>query len=133
MSSLEEQLDILEKDLTSTPARISAYHDLPFAIFRYDPWEEFHCRKRMRLLAISLEQNHQKKVTFISLGEILWKVIHATEGLDAIIAEEKQFGFDRCQITINNLLSDRDFLPLPDVVESRMNESDTGRHIAPAF
>ncbi len=120
MPSLEEHFSILEKDLTSTPARISAYHDLPFAIFRYDPWEEFPCRKRMRLSAISLEQNHQKKVTFVSLGEILWKVIRDTEGMDAIIAEEKQLGFDRSQITINNLLSDKDFLPLPDVLESRM-------------
>jgi len=120
MSLLEEHFSVLEKDLTSTPVRISAYHDLPFAIFRYDPWEEFPCRKRMRLLAISLEQNHQKKVTFVSLGEILWKVIRDTEGLDAIIAEEKQLGFDRSQITINNLLSDKDFLPFPDVLESRM-------------
>jgi len=120
MPSLEEHFSIFEKDLSITPLRISAYHDLPFAIFRYDPWEEFPCRKCMRLLAISLEQNHQKKVTFVSLGEILWRVIRDTEGLDAIIAEEKQLGFDRSQITINNLLSDKDFLPLPDVLESRM-------------
>ena len=129
MPSLEEHFSIIEKDLTITPVRISAYHDLPFAIFRYDPWEEFQCRKRMRLLSISLEQNHQKMVTFISLGEILWKVIHATEGLDAIVAEEKQFGFDRCQVTINNLLSDSDFLPLPDVLESRMKDLDPEKDV----
>jgi hypothetical protein len=120
MLSLEEEIEILEKDLACTPVRISAYHDLPFAILRYDPWEEFQCRKRMRLLAISLEQNHHKKVTFISLGQLLWEVIKETEGLDSIIAEEKQFGFNRAQTTINSLLSDKDFLPLPDVLETRM-------------
>ena len=129
MPSLKERVRTLEADLKSSPMRHYVYHDLPFAIFRYDPWEEFQCRKRMRLLAISLEQNHQKMVTFTSLGEILWKVIHETEGLDAIVAEEKQFGFDRCQVTINNLLSDSDFLPLPDVLESRMKEIDSGKNL----
>jgi hypothetical protein len=129
MSSLEEEIKILEKDLACTPVRISAYHDLPFAILRYDPWEEFQCRKRMRLLAISLEQNHQKKVTFISLGQILWEAIKETEGLDAIVAEEKQFGFDRTQTTINNLLSDKDFMPISDVLEARMKHLNPGKDV----
>jgi hypothetical protein len=120
MPSLEEEISVLEKDLAYTPVRISAYHDLPFAIFRYDPWEEFQCRKRMRLLAISLEQNHHKKITFISLGKILWEVIKKTEGLDAIVAEERQLGFDRTQTTVHSLLSDKDFLPLSDVLEDRL-------------
>ncbi|MFP3869816.1 MAG: BREX protein BrxB domain-containing protein [Syntrophobacteria bacterium] len=129
MSLLEKELTTLEQDLTSTPLRISAYHDLPFAIFRYDPWDEFPFRKRIRLLAISLEQNHQKRVTLISLAEILWKVIHETEGLEAIIAEEEQLGFDRVQRTIYSLLSDTDFMPLPDVLEKRMENLDPATDI----
>lgn len=129
MLSLEEELSILEQDLTNSPLRISAYHDLPFAIFRYDPWDEFPCRNRIRLLAISLEQNHHKRVTFISLGEILWRVIRETEGLEAIIAEERQLGFDRTQQTIYNLLSDSDFMPLPDVLGKRMEHLDPGEDI----
>lgn len=120
MLSLEEHLRILEEDLTSNPFRISAYHDLPFAIFRYDPWDEFLCRRHIRLLAISLEQNHSKKVTFISLGKILWKVIRETEGLEAIIAEEQQFGFERAQQTVFKLLSDSDFMPFHDQLENQM-------------
>jgi hypothetical protein len=116
MRSLEDHFKILQDDLTAQPMRISAYHDLPFAIFRYDPWDEFECRKHMRLLAHSLEGNHGKKVTFISLGRLLWKVIEETEGLDAIIAEENQFGFERAQRTVYNLLSDTDFLPLRDLL-----------------
>jgi hypothetical protein len=122
MLSLEEQLKILEEDLTSDPLRISAYHDLPFAIFRYDPWDEFLCRRHIRLLAISLEQNHSKKVTFVSLAKIFWKVIKETEGLDAIVSEERQLGFDRAQQTVFKLLSDSDFMPFPDQLENQMKD-----------
>ena len=122
MLSLEEQLKILEEDLTGDPLRISAYHDLPFAIFRYDPWDEFLCRRHIRLLAISLEQNHSKKVTFVSLAKILWKVIKETEGLDAIVSEERQLGFDRAQQTVFKLLSDSDFMPFPDQLKNEMKD-----------
>lgn len=122
MLSLEEQLKILEEDLTNSPLRISAYHDLPFAIFRYDPWDEFLCRRHIRLLAIFLEQNHSKKVTFVSLAKILWKVIKETEGLDAIVSEERQLGFDRAQQTVFKLLSDSDFMPFPDQLENQMKD-----------
>ncbi len=124
MSSLKEEFQVLERDLTSDPMRISVYHDLPFAMFRYDPWLEFDLRNRVRLLAHSLEGNHHKRVTFISLAEILWHVIEETEGLDAIIAEETQFGFERAQETIHSLLSDDEFMPLPDVLEHRMKDLD---------
>ncbi len=124
MSSLKDEFQILERDLTSDPMRISVYHDLPFAIFRYDPWQEFELRNRARLLAHSLEGNHHKRVTFISLAEILWHVIEETEGLDAIIAEESQFGFDRAQESIHSLLSDDEFMPLPDVLEQKTKDLD---------
>ena len=37
MSSLKERIELLENDLKAVPPRISVYHDLPFAILRYDP------------------------------------------------------------------------------------------------
>ncbi len=129
MLSLEEHFRILEEDLTIVPLRISAYHDLPFAIFRYDPGDEFQCRKRMRLLAITLEQNHNKTVTFISLGTLLWKIITDTEGIDAIVYEERQLGFQRAQETVNRLLSDEDFMPLPNVLESQVKHFDPAKDI----
>ncbi|MEJ5330218.1 MAG: BREX protein BrxB domain-containing protein [Desulfobaccales bacterium] len=102
--------------------RISAYHDLPFAIFRYDPKDEFKCRKHIRLLSLSLEAKLNKKVTLISLGKILWKIVDETEGMDAIINTEKQLGFTRAQQTVNSLLLDQDFLPLTDILEYRLNK-----------
>jgi hypothetical protein len=129
MSSIEDQLKALEEDLAFNPVRISAYHDLPFAIFRYDPWDEFECRKRLRLAAISLEQNHHKKVTFISLGELLWEVIKKTEGIEAIISVEKQMGFEKAQDTVFSLLSSSDFMPLPDILNDCLKGLDPLRDI----
>jgi hypothetical protein len=49
MSSLDKNIKRLAEDLVAEPPRISAYHDLPFAIFRYDPEDEFELRKQLRL------------------------------------------------------------------------------------
>ena len=49
MLSLKERIDLLERDLTAVPPRISVYHDLPFAILRYDPDEEWWELRRLRL------------------------------------------------------------------------------------
>ena len=46
MSSLNNRIELLENDLKAIPPRISVYHDLPFAIFRYDPEEEWTLRRK---------------------------------------------------------------------------------------
>jgi BREX protein BrxB len=121
MSCCDEALfQELQRDLTSHPMRISAYHDLPFAMLAYDPSAEFECRSFIRRLAISLEEKHGRRVTFISLAELVWKAISETEGVQAIIEEERQFGFDRAQETVNRILSDNDFAPLAKQVLERM-------------
>ena len=51
MSSLKERIELLESDLKAVPPRISVYHDLPFAILRYDPSDEWELRREIRLLA----------------------------------------------------------------------------------
>jgi hypothetical protein len=119
MSSLSERIDALENDLLANPPKISAYHDLPFAILRYDPASEFEARKHMRLLATRM-QNAGKRVHIISVARILWSAIHATEGVEAIAEEEQQFGFARAQETVATLLSDDAFMPLPDAVARQM-------------
>ncbi len=128
MPSLAERIKTLEEDLLADPMRISAYHDLPFAIFQYDPAEEFTCRREIVLLAIRLG-NRGKVVTPISLGRLLWRTIEETEGLDAIVREETELGFDRAQRTITTLLSDEDFQPLPNQLAGLMEPLDSGRHV----
>jgi hypothetical protein len=48
MSLLKDNIAPLESDLKAVPARISVYHDLPFAIMRYDPTgdQAGNCRQR---------------------------------------------------------------------------------------
>ena len=55
MPSLTERIELLESDLKAVPPRISVYHDLPFAILRYDPAEEWELRRQIKLLATRLE------------------------------------------------------------------------------
>ena len=126
MSSLPDRIEILGKDLLSNPLRISAYHDLPFAILYYDPASEFEVRKQIRLFATRL-QNAGKRVHVISIAGILWTAIRDTEGIEAIAEEEKQFGFARTQETVATLVSDDAFMPLPDQIEQRMQGNGADR------
>lgn len=130
MLSLNERLRILEEDLKAIPMRISAYHDLPFAIFHYKPNKEMQMRKEITLLATRLENKTNKKVRIISLANLLWKAIEETEGIDSIILEEKNIGFERAQWTINNILSDSDFKPLPDLLITELKGLDPSESIA---
>jgi hypothetical protein len=131
MSSHEsrDRFETLEQDLVANPPRISAYHDLPFAIFHYDPRMEFAVRSRIRLLALSLEQNHRRRVTCISLAELLWRGIKETEGIDSIAKVECELGFDRAQATVETILSDKEFFPLSVELKRRIEKLDPATEI----
>ena len=129
MSSLDNNLKTLEEDLVAEPIRISAYHDLPFVIFRYDPQEEFELRKRLRLLTFGLEQNHGKQVHFVSLAELVWKVIADEQGLVYLVKVEKTRGFKAGQDHVNSLLSSPHFRPIADEVLKCFDELDQGKDL----
>lgn len=116
MSSLEKNLKRLEEDLIADPSRISAYHDLPFAIFRYDPKDEFELRRQLRLFAFGLDQNHGKQVHFISVSNLVWKVVAEEQGLDYLIKVERTRGFKAGEDHVNSLLSSPHFRPISDEV-----------------
>ena len=120
MSFLESSLQTLARDLVTEPLRISAYHDLPFAIFRYDPGQEFELRRQLRLLAHGLEQNHGRQVRFVSLAEILWAVVAEEQGLDDLVKVEKLRGFNAAQNHVHSLLSSEFFRPVADEVLCRL-------------
>ena len=54
MSSLKERIEWLERELPPNPPRFKIHEDLPFAILRYDPAEEWDMRREVRLLATRL-------------------------------------------------------------------------------
>ena len=94
MSSLRDSIDPLESDLKAVPCRINVYHDLPFAIMRYDPTDEWELRREIKLLATRLEAVG-KEVHIIPMSELLWSALEKVhqkdddEGLEAVIALEK--------------------------------------------
>ncbi len=128
MSSLDESIKQLQADLLADPARISAYHDLPFAILRYDPEEEWDLRRKAKQLATRLG-NAGKKVHTISLAELLWEVIEDTEGLDVVVELEEARDFEVAQQQVTTYLSDPDWRPLPDVLAERLEPLDPERDV----
>jgi hypothetical protein len=129
VSSLSANIRRLEEDLTADPVRISAYHDLPFAILRYDAEEEWDLRREARRLAVRLE-NAGKRVHTISLAELLREAIEDCEGLDAVIELERTRGFEVAQQQVTTYLSDPDWRPLSDVLAERLEALDPGRDVA---
>ena len=128
MLSLIERLEKLEHDLLADPPKISAYHDLPFAIFHYPPKEEFKMRKQIKLLTTRLS-NAGKRVRVISLARLLWQIIRETEGLETIVEDEKEFGFSRAQETVTTLISDEDFMPISQEIVKRLKGLDPRRDL----
>jgi hypothetical protein len=127
--SLKERIELLEQDLLAVPPRISVYHDLPFAILRYDPSEEWDLRREIKLLATRLEATG-KEVHIIPMSEFLWKAIEETEGLDAVVELERERGYLTAQEQVTTYLSDRDWRPLADLLAERLKEYDPAKTIA---
>jgi len=117
--SLVDSIKQLKDDLAAQPMRIAAHSDMPFAIFSYVPQDEYALRKQLRLLSITLQQNHGRRVTFISLSRIVWDTIHAF-GESDLFKTELMRGFESAQGHVNQLLLSADFRPAVDSVLEKM-------------
>ncbi|UAC02835.1 DUF1788 domain-containing protein [Geobacter sulfurreducens] len=126
---MEQNLDLLRQDLVAEPMRIAAHSDMPFAIFRYSPEEEFQLRKRLRLLAYSLSENHGRKVAFLSISRLVWGIVRRFEGTDYLFKTESIRGFQAAEEHINRLLSSEDYRPIADEVLERIKGFDHDRDI----
>ena len=72
----------------AVPPRISVYHDLPFAILRYDPADEWELRQEsINRLSTRLENVGARRSTTSPMSEFLWKAIDETEGMDVVICK----------------------------------------------
>ncbi|MCY3868732.1 MAG: DUF1788 domain-containing protein [Gemmatimonadetes bacterium] len=124
MSDWKDRLTKTLEPVLRTPdprPDISAYHDMPYAIFRYPPEEEFAVRAEISMLKTRLEQSG-KRVTIISLAECLVAALEA-EGIDApsLIEAEKSVGLEETVHTVHEILSD--YQPLDALVVERMPEN----------
>ncbi len=100
---------------------ISAYHDMPYAIFRYPPEDEFALRAEVSLLRTRLEQAG-KRVTVISLAECMQEALEAEElDAQALVDAEISVGLPATIETIHEVLSS--YQPLDDLVARRIPEA----------
>lgn len=126
MSSLKDNIAHLESHLKSIPMQISVYQDLPFAILRYDPAEEWELRRELKLLATRLEAVG-KAVYLLPMSELLWSALEQVhekdddEGLEAVIALEKDRDYIEAQQQITTYLSNKIWVPLWDLLAQRLS------------
>ena len=120
MSDLVERLTRdLEPVLTADDPRprISAYHNMPYALFRYDPDDEFELRRQVTMLRTRLEQSG-KRVFQISLAECLTEAMASVQPLEDWFEAERRHGTALVVETIHAVLAEQ--TPLVEIVAKRM-------------
>lgn len=97
--------------------KLSAYHDMPYALFRYDPEDEFELRKQVTLLETRLTQKG-KRIKRISLADCLDAAMRSQRSLQEWFDAERDQGVETTVETVHSVLSE--FAPLVDLVEARL-------------
>ena len=97
--------------------KLSAYHDMPYELFRYDPEDEFELRKQVTLLETRLTQKG-KRIKRISLADCLDEAMRSQRSLQEWFDAERDQGIETTVETVHSVLSD--YAPLVDLVEARL-------------
>ena len=121
MSDMESRLkESLEPVLAMADPRerISAYHDMPYAIFRYAPEDELELRKQVTLLDTRLQQKGKHPAIKISLAECLDEAMRSERPLEEWFEAEREQGMASTVETVHAVLSE--YRPLVDLVAARM-------------
>lgn len=107
--------------------RLSAYHDMPYVIFRYDPDEEFLLRQQVTMLETRLSQKG-KRIKRISLAEMLERaMVLSGRSLVEWFNVEREMGTDVVIDTIHSVLAEGE-TTLIDLVASQLPEDGDHRH-----
>ncbi len=123
--SLRERIAQLERDLVAPELAISVYHDLPFAIFQYDPSDELVMRTEIKSLAVRLKNQHGKRVIKISLTGLMFRALKETRGgIEKLAEMEEKMGLDITIQQVHRTISAK--MPLHDLVarEIAMHDPD---------
>lgn len=104
--------------------RISSYHDMPYALFRYDPDDEFELRREVADLKNRLEQK-AKVVTPISLATCLEEALLTQHTPRAWYEAERDQGAATIVETVHAALSDDPLLV--NLVVARMPKTPDPR------
>lgn len=110
--------------------RLSAYHDMPYAIFRYDPEDEFELRREVTMLCTRLEQVGKRPPRRVSLAQCLDAAMRSQRPLQEWFDAEREMGTATVVETIHAILSQD--APLVDLVASQLPE-DGDPHLDTVF
>lgn len=97
--------------------KLSAYHDMPYALFLYEPADEFEVRKQITLLQTRLEEQG-KRVSRISLAECLDEAMRSQRPLEDWFEVEREQGVASVVETVHAVLAE--YAPLVDLVAAKM-------------
>ena len=86
---------------------------MPYALFRYEPEEEFELRKQITLLETRLTQKG-KRVSRISLAQCLDEAMRSQRPLEDWFSAEREQGTETIVETVHSVLSE--YAPLVDLV-----------------
>lgn len=126
--SLKKRIEYLEQDIIASPIRIAAYSGFPFALFRYEPGEEWDLRKEMRLLKTRIEENG-RKVTIWSISDLVWESLQKEKAVDDVINLEIERDFEVAQEQITTYLTDDDFTPIHQLISERLSKMNPDKDI----
>jgi hypothetical protein len=101
---------------------ISAYHDMPYAIFHYPAEAELELRHELYLLRTRLETEHGKRITTISLAERLRAAVDQSFPIAQLVEAERRVGTAAIIDTVHQIISRR--VPLPELVASAVPAGD---------
>lgn len=128
MSSLTGRIELLESDLRAVPPKVAVYSDLPFAILRYDPSDEWTLRREAKLLATRLE-GAGKSVHVLPMSDFLWRAIDGSEGMGEVVALERGLGYRAVQKQVTDYLADVDWCPLWKLLSDRLSGMDPAKNV----
>ncbi|HZS37339.1 MAG TPA: BREX protein BrxB domain-containing protein [Polyangia bacterium] len=97
--------------------RISAYHDMPYALFHYEPEDEFELRNQVTQLETRLT-NVGKRVRRISLAKCLERAMAMHAPLERLVEAEKDVGLEAAIQTVHEILAT--YAPLVNLVAAEM-------------
>jgi hypothetical protein len=120
MNDFEHRLENdLEPILASRDPRerLSPYHDMPFAIFRYEAKEELELRRHVAMLETRLS-GKGKVIHRISLADCLESAMVSQRPLPEWFEAEREHGVATIVETVHTVLAD--YAPLVDLVAERL-------------
>ena len=126
----KERIELLEADLKAVPPRINVYHDLPFAILRYDPDGRMGTAAGGRSCWRPGWRDWQGMSTSSQCRTSL--AGHRRNGRDGGGRRHwsSERGYLAAQEQVTTYLSDRDWRPLADLLAERLADLDPDKSIA---